>query len=186
MYVFPQSFSRRWSRRWTAPKSCASTSSRIPGISPAVFKRWRKPSLSPWMVSLFLTRLQVQFSCFHCARRRRQHTWNCPYSYLLESVIAPQHRLFQTASSADGCVKPCKLNNRRGFYPLQFHLFTMRISGFVIVGAQLQHTCTCWQPSRLKTTWPSWERWAAGHSPQSPNKQFGRSESFFFFFNLSL
>lgn len=118
-FVFPQSFSRRWSRRWTAPKSCASTSSKIPGISLAVFKRWRKPLLNSWTVSLFLTSVHVQFSWF---RRRRQHTWNCAYSpasssYLLESVIAPRRRLFQTVSSADECMKPCKLDNRRAFSP---------------------------------------------------------------------
>lgn len=137
MYVFPQSFSRRWSRRWTAPKSCASTSSRIPGTSPAVFKRWRKPSLNLWMVSLFLPSVRVRFSRFLPRWTERGKTqWNCPNSqasslYLLEWIIAPQHRPLQQ------CRWMRKLDNGGAFPPPP--------SSAPFISNENKQFCYCWR-----------------------------------------
>lgn len=79
---FCQSFSRRWSQKLTAPRSCVFMSSRIPGISRAAFRPSLRPLLNMLKVSVYLhhtlkqssitvlTVSRVTFSVYH--RRANQ------------------------------------------------------------------------------------------------------------------
>lgn len=173
-----QSLFRRWSPRWTAPKSYVSMSSRILGTFPAVFRPSHKPSLNMLKVSVCLNypkhgehkyTLLLSQSPLKSMPGLRGTVKYIKLNWTILQCTSPYivYKNYNLCCSSVGISNPTTPNMQLSWNCKHADIYSMYIQTHCYRTADADKNSL--HPGLA--TWHSWERWAAGHERERTNKQ---------------